>query len=69
MNHTSEKAHELASILISVETVVEYDRLVTEFNLMQPTLRDHVQRVENITNGKEDLKYFLGSVTGDKVDD
>lgn len=52
MNHASEKAHELASILISVETVVEYDRLVTEFNLMQPTLRSHVERIEDIEKRK-----------------
>ena len=60
MNNTSEKAHELASILISVETVVEYDRLVTEFNLMQPTLRDHVQRVEDINDRKTELEIQQG---------
>ena len=58
MNDTSEKGHQLASILISVETVVEYDRLVTEFNLMQPTLRDHVQRVEDINDRKTELEVF-----------
>lgn len=65
MNHTSEKAHELASILISVETVVEYDRLVSEFNHMQPILRDHIKRIEDTNNGMEDLK-LRSSALGDK---
>lgn len=56
MNNANEKAHKLASVLIGVETVVEYDRLVTEFNLMQPTLRDHIKRMEETNNGVTILK-------------
>lgn len=55
MNNTSEKAHELASILISMEKVVEFDRLICEFNNMLPTLRDHVERIEEIKDGHETL--------------
>jgi len=61
MNDTSEKGHQLASILVSVEKVVEFDRLVYEFNNMLPTLRDHIKRIEETNNGIESMCKECGN--------